>query len=59
MPARPSEGTYRVVGVRTDKTRVVLAEGLTRDRAQAVAKSLADSGAFAEVLVEPESKRQP
>jgi hypothetical protein len=59
MPTVPTEGTYRVIGVRTDKTRVILAEGLTKDRAESVVQSLADSGAFAEVLVEPESKRQP
>jgi hypothetical protein len=59
MPVVPSAGTYRVIGVRTDKTRVILAEGLTKDRAESVVQSLADSGAFAEVLVEPESKRQP
>jgi hypothetical protein len=58
MSAFPSEGTYRVVGVRTDKTRVILAERLTKERAESVVKSLADSGAFAEVLLEPESKPQ-
>ncbi len=57
MPIFPSERTYRVVGVRTDKTRVILAERLTKDRAESVVQSLVDSGAFAEVLVEPESKR--
>ena len=50
--------TYRVVGVRTDKTLAILAKGLTKDRADAVAKSFANSRAFAEIRVEPESDGQ-
>jgi hypothetical protein len=50
--------TYRVVGVRTDKTRAILAKGLTKDRADAVAKSFANSPAFSEVRVERESDGQ-
>jgi hypothetical protein len=47
---------YRVVGVRTDKTLAILAKGLTKDRAEAVATSFANSPAFVEIRVEPETE---
>jgi hypothetical protein len=56
LSAFPSERKYRVVGIRTDKTRVTLAEGLTRDQAIAVVKDLTEPRAFVSVAVEPESE---
>ncbi len=57
MAADSSPSTYRVIGVRTDKTRVDLGKGLTMDRARAVLKALSGTNAFAELLIEPESER--
>lgn len=45
---------YRVVAVRSDKTEVVLATHLNRERAEAVAAALRDSDAFSEIRAEPQ-----
>jgi hypothetical protein len=57
LGASPCDRKYRVVGIRTDKTRVILAEGLTRDQAVAVVKDLTDPRAFVSVQIEAESEQ--
>jgi hypothetical protein len=54
MPADSSKWTYRVVGIRHDQTRANLGDGLTKDRALAVVDALVDTGAFLQIVVEPE-----
>jgi hypothetical protein len=44
--------TRRVIGVRQDGTRVMLADGLTQERAEFVRRTLSDLIAFRELLVE-------
>jgi hypothetical protein len=53
FPTPPPE-TFRVVGIRTDGTRAVLNQGLTRNRANAVKRTLTGLVSFSEILVEPE-----
>jgi hypothetical protein len=45
---------YRVVAIRPDGTRVILATNLTKDRAQAIVDSLSGVSAFAEIHCEPQ-----
>jgi hypothetical protein len=69
LPAEPSNRTYRVIGLRADGTRAVLATGLAEKEARDAirfirAQSLAGASpeplavAFETVFVEPEDSRQ-
>jgi hypothetical protein len=46
--------TYRVVGICPDKSRLVVDEGLTRQRAEEVERLILTADAFRVVEIEPE-----
>jgi hypothetical protein len=46
--------TYRVVGVNGDRTRVILDEGLTKQRAQQMRRLLLGANTFPRVAIDPE-----
>jgi hypothetical protein len=50
----PPAVTYRVVGVRKDKRRVVVENGLTRPRADQLKRALLNAGTFPKVVIERE-----
>jgi hypothetical protein len=51
----PPAVTYRVVGVRRDKSRAVVEKGLTRPRADQLKRALLHAGSFANVVIEREN----
>ncbi len=59
MPADSHDGLYRVVAIRNDGTRVVLATGLRFDRARAIVDALSDVVAFSRLDIEPHSEPPP
>jgi hypothetical protein len=59
VPADPHKVLYRVVAVRSDGTRVVLASNLRSDRARAIVDALSDVSAFCSLEIEPESGHCP
>ena len=59
MPADSRDDRYRVVAVRSDGTRVVLAAKLRIDRATAIVDALSDVSAFSRLDIEPDSANPP
>jgi len=47
---------YRVVGIRTNRTQVTLARGLSMHGALSVLEAMSDTGAFTGLQIEPETQ---
>jgi hypothetical protein len=55
LPERePKPQTYRVVGVATDGSRIILDERLTHERAEKMKELILEEGAFPTVNIEVE-----
>ncbi len=54
MSADSRSDLYRVVAIRSDGTRVVLASNLRLDRARAIVDALSDVAAFSKIDIERE-----